>query len=265
MKISGFLKTIQEIKQQEVEQHRRNFPLAALRRKVEQLPGRADFFAAMTKSCPSDVGIIAEIKKASPSKGDIRLDLDTRSFVAAFTDAGARAVSVLTESKYFKGSLADLATACTATDLPVLRKDFIIHEYQIYEAKQAGASSVLLITTLLSSCQQAEYTSLARELHMEPLVEIASEWEMEQALVTGAKVVGINNRNLATLEVDTAAAGRIAAVLPKDILPVAASGIVCRRDVTDGVNAGIYNFLVGESIVRAKNPGAFIRSLIQDA
>lgn len=265
MKPEGFLKTMVQIKTDEVAHNRRTLPLAVLRKEAEKLPAGADFHKAMAKSTPNDVGIIAEIKKASPSKKDICLDLDPHTYVRDCEKAGARAISVLTEQVYFKGSLKDLKTACTATQLPVLRKDFIISAYQIYEAKQAGAGSVLLITTLLSRNQQADYTILARELGMEPLVEVSSEWECEQALVTGARVVGINNRNLATLEVDPETALRVAAVLPAYILLVAASGISCRQDIKNAVGSGIYNFLVGESIVRATDRKAFLSSLLQDA
>ena len=265
MKPEGFLKTMVKIKQAAVAHNRRTLPLSVLRRAAEQLPAGADFHRAMARSTPRDVGIIAEIKKASPSKKDICLDLDPHTYIKDCEKAGARAISVLTESIYFKGSLNDLKTACTATHLPVLCKDFIISAYQIYEAKKAGASAVLLITTLLSRNQQADYTSLARDLGMEPLVEISSEWECEQALATEARVIGINNRNLATLEVDPDTALRVAAVLPAGILPVAASGISCRRDIKTAADCGIYNFLVGESIVRATDRHAFLCSLLQDA
>ncbi len=265
MKPEGFLKTMVRIKEDSVAHNRRTLPLAVLRKEAEKMSAGGDFYKAMARSTPRDVGIIAEIKKASPSKKEICLDLDPHTYVRDCEKAGARAISVLTEPVYFKGSLKDLKTACTATRLPVLRKDFIISTYQIYEAKQAGAGSVLLITTLLSRNQQADYTTLARELGMEPLVEISSEWECEQALGTGAKVVGINNRNLATLEVDPDTALRVAAVLPADIVPVAASGISCRQDIKKAVDAGIYNFLVGESIVRATDRKAFLQSLLQDA
>ncbi|MFU8768308.1 MAG: indole-3-glycerol phosphate synthase TrpC [Desulfotignum sp.] len=263
MAIAGFLKTVKEIKKKEVAAHQRRISLASLRRQAEQVPLKTNFLAALKKSTPSDVGIIAEIKKASPSKGDLCLDLDPKVAAAAYESGGARAVSVLTESVYFKGCLADLETAFAATKLPVLRKDFIIHEYQIYEARHAGAGSVLLITTLLSKNQQAEFTSLARELGMEPLVEIASEWEIDQSLAADARMVGINNRNLSTLELDPDAAVRIAPILPREVLPVAASGIFTPQDIQQGIDAGIYNFLVGESIVRAPDPQAFIRSLTQ--
>ena len=265
MKPEGFLQTMVRITQDAVAHNRRTLPLAMLRKQAENRPAGPDFYKAMAQSTSEDVGIIAEIKKASPSKKDICLDLDPHTYTRECEKAGARAISVLTEPVYFKGSLTDLKTACAATHLPVLRKDFVISAYQIYEAKQAGAGSVLLITTLLSRNQQADYTRLARELGMEPLVEISSEWECEQALITGARVIGINNRNLATLAVDPDTALRVAPVLPAYILPVAASGISCRQDIKTAVDAGIYNFLVGESIVRATDRKAFLCALLQDA
>jgi indole-3-glycerol phosphate synthase/indole-3-glycerol phosphate synthase/phosphoribosylanthranilate isomerase len=264
MAVSGFLKTMQEIKQAEIAEHRRRIPLASLRREAETLAAPPDFKEAMAAGTPTDIGIIAEIKKASPSKGDLCVDLDPAEYARIYETAGARAISVLTESVYFKGSLSDLKTVCTHTGLPVLRKDFIIHEYQIYEARQAGAGAVLIITTMLSSAQQSEFIHQARELNMTPLVEICSEWELDQALTTGATIVGINNRNLSTLDVDPNAAIRIAPLFPEEIIPVAASGFASRKDIQTGIHAGIFNFLIGESIVKSEDPDAFIRSLKTD-
>lgn len=263
MKVDGFLKKMVEIKQEEIERHRSAVPLKTIRREAEQTKMPISFLSAMAKSHGKHVGIIAEIKKASPSRGEIRLDLDVESYVKKYTAAGARAISVLTEPIYFKGSLTDLETACKATDLPVLRKDFIINDYQIFEAKKAGAASILLITTLLSPKQQADYVSLVRDLGMEPLVEINSEWEFEQAYTSGARVVGINNRNLQTLKTDPTIAKRVAKIFPEDVIAVEASGISSRRDIERGLDENIFNFLVGESIVRADDTKAFIQELCQ--
>lgn len=261
IRLDGFLKKVVEVKTIELAQCKRNFPLASLRKEAESSPKRSDFLSAMKKSSPKDIGIIAEIKKASPSKGDIRMDLDVPLFAKNYTKAGARAISVLTESQYFKGSLKDLESVCANTDIPVLRKDFIISAYQIFEAKKAGASAALLITTALSKDQLKDYIVLTRELFMEPLVEITSERELEIAYDCGAKVVDINNRNLQTLETDTGVSKRIATIIPDDIIPVEASGISGFSDIQKGLEARIYNFLVGESIVRAKDPKAFIGQL----
>jgi len=263
MKIEGFLKKMVEIKLEEIKRHRSAIPLKTIRREAEQTKRPASFLSAMAESSREHVGIIAEIKKASPSRGEIRLDLDVESYVQKYTAGGARAISVLTEPVYFKGSLTDLELACKTTDLPVLRKDFIINDYQIFEAKKAGAASILLITTLLSPKQQADYVSLVRDLGMEPLVEINSEWEFEQAYTSGGRVVGINNRNLQTLETDPTIAKRVAKIFPDDVIAVEASGISSRTDIERGLDENIFNFLVGESIVRAEDTKGFIQELCQ--
>lgn len=263
MKIEGFLKKMVEIKQEEMKRHRSAIPLKTIRLEAEQTKSPTSFLSAMAESSREHVGIIAEIKKASPSRGEIRLNLDVASYVKKYTAGGARAISVLTEPVYFKGSLTDLELACKTTDLPVLRKDFIINDYQIFEAKKAGAASILLITTLLSPKQQADYTSLIRDLGMEPLVEINSEWEFEQAYTSGGRVVGINNRNLQTLETDPTIAKRVAKIFPKDVIAVEASGISSRMDIERGLDENIFNFLVGESIVRAEDTKGFIQELCQ--
>lgn len=261
MGIDGFLKQVVESKSQEVARAKSNIPLKTLRRQAEEAPKKASFLDALKKSSPDDIGIIAEIKKASPSKGGIKPDLDPALFAENYTKAGARAISVLTETQYFKGSVKDLEIVCNTTDLPVLRKDFTIRSYQIFEARKAGASSILLITPILSKDQLKDYIILARDLGMEPLVEIASEKEFEIAYYCGAKVVEINNRNLQTLEVDLTVSNRVAAILPSDIIPVQASGISSFKDIEKGLSSRIFNFLVGESIVRAKDTIAFIREL----
>lgn len=260
--MKGFLKTVIDVKKEDISRAKSKLPLTALRHDAEHTPAPVSFAEAMAASTRDAVGIIAEVKKASPSKGDIRIDLDVAAYAKAYTKGGARAISVLTESKYFKGTLSDLELVCENTDLPVLRKDFIFSEYQIYEAKKAGASAVLLITTLLDPAQQAELTLLTRELGMEPLAEINSEFEFEQAYKAQARVVGINNRNLTTLEVDTSVARRVAKIFPGEIIPVEASGISGRSGIEAGMENRIFNFLVGESIVRSKDPAQFIKTLL---
>jgi len=260
--MKGFLKTVIDVKKEDISRAKSKLPLTALRHDAEHTPAPVSFAEAMAASTREAVGIIAEVKKASPSKGDIRIDLDVAAYAKAYTKGGARAISVLTESKYFKGTLSDLELVCKNTDIPVLRKDFIFSEYQIYETKKAGASAVLLITTLLDPAQQAELTLLTRELGMEPLVEINSEFEFEQAYKAQARVVGINNRNLTTLEVDTSVARRVAKIFPGEIIPVEASGISGRSGIEAGMENRIFNFLVGESIVRSKEPAKFIKTLL---
>lgn len=262
MGMDGFLKEVTEHKKKEVQASAARLPPREIRRKAESMQPAADFHAALEKSSREKPGIIAEIKKASPSKGDIRPDLDAAAFAQMYTRGGACAVSVLTEDKYFKGSLEDLEKTSKATDLPVLRKDFIINEYQIYEARFRGASSILLICTLLEGNQLAEYIDLSRETGMEPLVEINSERELEKADLCGAAVIGVNNRNLATLETDLNVTRRIAPLFAKSHIPVQASGIRSAKDIRDGVHMNIYNFLIGESIVTSDDPQSFIHELL---
>ncbi len=261
MSLDGFLKEVLEIKRLEVSHTQKQISLNALRQEAEDRSVPPDFFAAMEQGNADNIGVIAEVKKASPSKGNINIELDPEYCAKAYTNGGAVAISVLTETKYFKGSLDDLILVCDNTDLPVLRKDFTISSYQIYEAKRNGASSILLITTILSKDQLYDYISLVRELGMEPLVEITSEREFEIAYDCGAKIVDINNRNLQTLETDLNVSKRIAKILPDDIIPVEASGISSFDDIQQGMHANMYNFLVGESIVRSNDPEQFIKRL----
>lgn len=261
MVLHGFLKEIFHVKQAEIARNQSEISFNTIRREAEEKPAGPEFLPAVNQCTKHDIGIIAEVKKASPSKGDIRIDLDIEAYAAACATGGAKALSVLTESRFFKGSIQDLETICRTTTLPVLRKDFVISAYQIFEAKRAGAASVLLITTMLSNDQLKDYITLTRELGMEPLVEITSEKEFETAYYCDSKVVDINNRNLVTLETDLTISKRIAAIIPDDIVPVEASGIRSFSDIEQGLNHQIFNFLVGESIVRSDEPEGFVKAL----
>ena len=263
MPVKGFLKKIKEIKKEEIQKLSRDVSFNTIREKAEASQESKDFKKALEKSkSEKKPGIIAEIKKASPSKGDINIDIDPRVYAKKYEQAGACAVSVLTEQSYFKGSVKDLEAASKSVTIPVLRKDFIISSFQIYEAKALGAGSVLLINKLLEENQLKSYIELARELKMEPLVEIHSEWEIEPALTCNAKIIGINNRDLETFETDSEVSKKIVPLLTQDIIPVEASGLSSPFDIKKGMDSKIYNFLVGESIVRAENPKAFIKNLI---
>lgn len=270
MGISGFLKEVVVLKKRDVAEAEHLISLKQVRKEAEEIlksksaayrPPLA-FLHAIEKSRPGHVGIIAEIKKASPSKGDIRPDLDPAKYAKEYTKAGACAISVLTEQHYFKGSLDDLKRVRAVTSIPVLRKDFTLSSYQIYEAKAAGADSVLLITSMLSKEQLHDYVSLSRELGMEPLVEIHSEWELDKAVFADAKVIGINNRNLQTLEVDLNVSKRVVPFFAKEQIAVEASGISSSEDIKKGLECNIFSFLVGESIVRAENTKQFIQTLV---
>ncbi|HKK91402.1 MAG TPA: indole-3-glycerol phosphate synthase TrpC [Desulfobacteraceae bacterium] len=262
MAVAGFIKEVVDLKKNDIARAKARVPLERLRKKAEAgEPVSQGFKRALEQSGPGNAGIIAEIKKASPSKGSIKADLDPALFAQTYEKGGACAVSVLTEEHYFKGSLADLEQVRRATTLPVLRKDFTISEYQIYEAKAAGADAILLIASLLSKTQLADYISLAREIAMEPLVEIHSEWELEKLIVCRAAIIGVNNRNLETLETDLGVSKRVARFFQQGQIPVEASGISSPENISQGMKSSYFNFLVGESIVRAEDPEAFIKSL----
>jgi len=262
LSINGFLKEIIELKKNDVKNAISEVTLKKLRDKAESRPVEADFKKALKNNSPDNPGIIAEIKKASPSKGMILENLDVASYATKYTEAGAAAISVLTEQHYFKGSIQDLEIVRENSNLPILRKDFTISSYQIYEARAYGANSILLIVSILEKDQLRDYISLAREVNLEPLVEIHTEKELEKADFCKAKVIGINNRNLSTLKTDLNISKRIAPLFLDDHIPVEASGISKRGDIEQGLECGIFNFLVGESIVRADNTIEFIKQLI---
>ena len=220
------------------------------------------FFKSLATPGPYGANVIAEIKRASPSKGDIKLDLDPAFLAKAYEEGGAAAISVLTDTPYFKGSLEDLKIARKHSTLPILRKEFIISPYQLYEAVLAGADAVLLIVRILSKSELNEYLSLCEELCLDTLVEIYAEDELEIAAASGAKLIGINNRNLATFDTDTKNAIGLGGRLAPGQIPVAASGILGPEDIQRAKAAGVFNFLIGESLVRAQDPAGFLKTLM---
>lgn len=256
---TDFLETILEHKKNEIAAAQRQTPENLVREKAlavnEQKRPFADRLAA------PGTHIIAEIKRASPSKGDIRPDLDPAAYARAYEAGGASALSVLTETAYFKGSVADMQAARGATRLPVLRKDFILSTYQLYESKVVGADAVLLIVRILSPAQLADYLALARELDLDCLVEVHSESDLENACEAGARLIGINNRNLKSFETDIRIAMQLASRMTGEQIPVAASGITRRSDVEENLKVGIRSFLIGEHLVRADDPVRFLRTL----
>ncbi|MBI9018186.1 MAG: indole-3-glycerol phosphate synthase TrpC [Phycisphaerae bacterium] len=208
------------------------------------------------------VNIIAEIKRASPSQGDICMDVDVAKQAIIYETAGAKAISVLTEEKYFKGSANDLLKVKDNVSIPVLRKDFTISEYQIIESAALGADVILLIVRILNDEQLAKYIALAKEYGLESLVEVYDKDDLMRAKKAGAKLIGINNRNLSSFDVDIANSIEMVELLDDDMVAIAASGIFGRNDIQRNLEAGLHNFLVGQSIMEAKNPETFIRELI---
>lgn len=236
-------------------------PLSLLEKDVYQRKDRRGFLHRLQHPGASGVNIIAEIKRASPSKGPIQPDLNAAEFARAYETGGAACLSVLTDAPFFRGSNQDLIDAREATSLPVLRKEFIVSSYQIYESAALGADAVLLISRILTGAQLASYIALCGKLHLDPLVEVHTEADLALATEAGAQLIGINNRNLDNFYTDTATAVRLANRLSADQIPVAASGISSRKDILEALNAGIRNFLIGESLVRNPHPCNFLLEL----
>jgi indole-3-glycerol phosphate synthase len=259
----NILDKIVERKKQEVSAARERIPEADLRRGAALPRERRSFFGSLEKPGPCGINIIAEIKRASPSKGLIRSDLDPQAFAAAYEAGGASAISVLTDRSFFQGSLQDLETVRKAVHLPVLRKDFIISSYQIFESAAWGADAVLLIVSILSDAELGDFLSLTQEVGLDALVEVHTETDFERASLAGAKLIGINNRNLKSFETDIQRAAQMVKKLEIDQIAVAESGIRTREDIEGLKTAGIFNFLIGESIVRAADPKAFIAGLLK--
>jgi indole-3-glycerol phosphate synthase len=206
--------------------------------------------------------VIAEVKKGSPSKGVIRADFDPLAIAETYRDNGATCLSVLTDEKFFLGNLRFLALIRETVSLPLLRKDFICDPYQIYESRAAGADAILLIAACLELGQLRDFHALATELKLDVLLEVHDEAEMETALQTDCRLVGVNNRNLRTFVTDLNTTCRLARMMPPDRLLVAESGINCRADVVRLAKAGAGAFLVGESLMREADIGAKLRELL---
>ena len=257
-----FLKTVAEQKKADTQAAKKYRSEKSLRRDAEAREGQRPFIDRLTPTGSRDVHIIAEVKRASPSKGDIRADLDPAGLAAAYERGGAAAVSVLTETHWFKGGIADLQAARAATHLPVLRKDFIFEPYQIYESAVIDADAVLLIVALLSPAQLQEYLEICESVNLDALVEVHSPADFEIAAESMARLVGINNRNLRTLETDIQIAIDMAGQLNPGQIPVAASGIRTRADIEKNLASGICNFLIGEHLVLAEDPEGFLRTLV---
>lgn len=206
--------------------------------------------------------IIAEVKKASPSRGVIRSDFDPVRIAAMYADAGAAAISVLTEERYFQGHLDYLAAIRQAVGVPLLRKDFLFDPYQLYEARAFGADAVLLIVAILPDCLLRALLWLAEELNLTPLVEIHDRAELERAVRSGARLLGINNRDLRTFHTTLATTEDLLPAVPPDAFVVAESGIETAADIERLERVGVSAFLIGEALMRAPDPGARLGELL---
>ena len=246
----------------DVEQARQKIPLGEIRDRAAAAPASRAFLEQFSGKRQSTVNIIAEVKRASPSKGPIRPDLDPAALAGAYAAGGAAAISVLTDTPYFMGSLDDMAAAKAAVDIPVLRKDFILSEYQVYESRAHGADAILLIARILAPEKLQVLYELSQSLGMGVLLEIHTAIEVAAAMAAGARLIGINNRNLKSFATDMQTAVRLAERLGPDCIPVAASGISTKADIEANLAAGINSFLIGESLVRAANATRLLQELI---
>jgi indole-3-glycerol phosphate synthase len=218
-------------------------------------------FAASLTAVPR--AIIAEVKKASPSRGVIREDFDPVVLARSYAEGGAAAVSVLTEERHFQGSLQYLADIRGAVDLPLLRKDFLVDAYQIVEARAWGADAVLLIVAILDDRELTDLLAAAREVGLDALVEAHTAEEVDRAVRGGARIVGVNNRDLRTFVTSLSTAEALRARIPAGVLAVAESGIDSRPDVARLEAAGFHVFLVGEALMRAPDPGVKLAALLE--
>jgi indole-3-glycerol phosphate synthase len=237
----------------------RRMPMGQLLEHLELAPAVR---SCLPNLLTSEMSIISEIKRSSPSKGSLAQIDDPASLAAQYEQAGASVISVLTERRRFGGSLADLDCVRKTVDIPVLRKDFMISEYQFYEARAHGADIVLLIVAALGQNQLDDYFQLTKELGMNALVEVHTHDELERALEISPEIIGVNSRNLKTLDVDTQAFSQLIPKIPTEIARVAESGISNREDVVFAQECGATAILVGEALVRAQSPSVAINQLL---
>ena len=257
--MSTILDHIIAVKRQEVEQARARNLLPELERRAVAAPPPRDFRAALERG--PGVQVIAEVKKASPSAGVMKADFDPAAVARLYENNGAACVSVLTDGPFFQGSLADLDAVRAAVALPLLRKDFILDRIQLLEARAAGADAVLLIAEVLDDATLSRLLGQARELRLQALVELYDHENLPRVLDAGARLVGVNNRDLRTFVTRLEQTLDLAAKMPADVCLVSESGIRTRADVERLGAAGVRAVLVGETLMRAADPGAMLREL----
>jgi indole-3-glycerol phosphate synthase len=256
------LQRIVAVKREEVAAARRRRGLPSLREEAEARRDVRGFVAALRRRIEEGApAVIAEIKKASPSKGVLRERFEPEAIAASYAEHGAACLSVLTDERFFQGAPAHLQAARAACDLPVLRKDFIVDEYQVHEARALGADCILLIAACLVDAHMRDLEACAAALGLAVLVEVHDEAELERALRLATPLVGVNNRNLRTFEVDLGTTLALRPRVPADRILVTESGILARDDVRRLRDAGIGAFLVGEAFMRAPDPGPALAAL----
>ncbi len=257
--MADILSEIITFKRRYVAERKELLPLSVVEEKIAGADPPRGFSDALKSG---GISLIAEIKRASPSAGLIRPDLDVPEIARTYEAGGASAISVLTDEKFFMGSPGYLREVRKATQLPVLRKDFIVDIYQVYESRALGADAFLLIVSALSSEELSELICLSSQLGMDALVEAHSESEIELAVSAGAEIIGINNRNLRTFDVDIGTTLKLLGAIPEGKITVSESGIKSREDVLALENAGVDAILVGESLMREDDIGAKMREFL---
>ena len=263
--MSDRLTQILESKRRHVAEAKQAVPLMLIRERVTIAAPTRGFFASLQdRRQAGSVGLIAEMKRASPSRGRIVEHFDAASFAQAYHEGGAACLSVLTDQPYFQGLDADLVDARAAVPLPALRKDFIVDPYQIEESRSLGADCILLIVAALDDSQLKDFLALAASLGMDSLVEVHDRRELDRALALACPMIGINNRNLKTLQVDLATSLDLVRAVPDEVLVVAESGISSRDDLRTLQAAGISTFLIGESLLRQADLSKAVKSLLID-
>ena len=245
-------------------ERKRGTDLRVLERQAQEHVPRG-FRAALTRRTAIGPAVIAELKKASPSKGLIRKAFDVKALAQEYSEAGATALSVLTEEQFFQGSLENLRIASASTSLPCLRKDFIVEEFQLVEALANGADAILLLASVLDDRELAGLYGRACELKLDVLCEVHDETELQRALQAGCNVIGVNSRDLRSFHVDLETAIRLGPRIPAGVMKVAESGIHTNSDVRRLQAAGFQCFLVGESLMRAERPGKALEQLLESA
>ena len=259
IKSGTVLDRIVEARRAAIAHRQKTLPETVLRFGVKQAQPVRDFAAALSRDA---INVIAELKKASPSAGLLRADFDPVALATGFEAAGAAALSVLTEEEFFQGDLKHMRDARNAVGLPVLRKDFIIDPWQVWEARATNADSFLLIVAALGDARLAELLALGRELAMEALVEVHTREELDRALAAGARIVGVNNRNLRTLEVRVETSYALIEDIPDPCIAVCESGLSSHEDLIRLRAAGFDGFLIGEHLMRQADPAAALRALL---
>jgi len=257
-----YLKKILETTRISVSERKKISPLSKLGSRSVDVESTRGFKNSLIKSVEkNNIAVIAEMKKASPSLGLIRKEYEPEELAQHYAKANAACLSVLTDEPFFQGSIEHLTSVRKSVDLPLLRKDFIIDEYQVYESRFQGADCILLIAAALTQNQLKDYYQLAIELKLDVLVEVHTYEEVEKALSINANLIGINNRNLKTFEVDLETTKHLTQYIPQEVLVVSESGIKTREDVQKICSYGVSVFLVGEAFMKADNPGSELKNI----